>query len=179
MAFQKHIDIISNVACLQQPEQSLRNIYSIHSNIVSVPSHHLCVLKRFHSFSKLHYVYCHIGWSNIRVIPKLKNCDTVSIYFFNRKKNPMYQTWLTPDKKKRVKAICASPVDIPDGIITVKFSEKNRPFNWGLKGPLNKIVPNSSGEQPEGKVATRHEVIPITSPASVVDWMNSWIPNAR
>ena len=51
----------------------------------------------------------------------------------------------------------------------MKFSEKNRPFNWGLKGPLNKIVPNSSGEQPEGKVATGHEVIPITSPASVVD----------
>ena len=87
----------------------------------------------------------------------------------------MRQTWLTPTKKKRAKAICASPVAISDGIVTVKFSEENRPFNWGLKGPLNRMVPNSSGEQPEGKVATGHGVIPMTNPASIVDWMNSWI----
>ena len=49
-------------------------------------------LKALQSFSILYYVYCHICLSDIRVIPKLKYCATVSIFFFKKKNNHMYQT---------------------------------------------------------------------------------------
>ena len=73
-------------------------------------------------------------------------------------------------------AICAFPVGASDGIVTVKFSEKNRPFCSGSKGPLNRMVPRSVGEQPEGKVATGHGRNPMTNPASIDDSMKSYDP---
>ena len=72
----------THITCLQQ--QSLReNIYQYEYCQCPFKFSSACVLKRFQSFSKLYYVYCHIGLSNIRVIPKLKYCPTViSILFF-------------------------------------------------------------------------------------------------
>ena len=84
----------------------------------------------------------------------------------------MCQTWLTPIKKKRAKAICTLPGDASDGIVTVIFWKKSGPFCWGLKGPLYRmLLPKFEDEQPWGKVAAGHGVNPMTNPASIDDSM--------